>query len=305
MAIVEGRIGSLARTHDLLSKSSWIGADLGNIVDDELRPYRTGENTKIAASGPTVTLPPATAQILALTVHELATNAAKYGALSSASGRVSLTWELQNANLVLKWIESPGLAIRPPTRQGYGIKMISASIERQLGGRATFDWTAEGLRCTLTVPFDSKKAATRRGQVGGGARDQAGGLKSQGSEFDRVLLVEDEALVGLMMKSMLTELGYFVVGPYARLTDAISAARDGKLDAAILDVNIGGEWVYPIAEILADRNVPFAFVTGYGAQSIDQRFAQIPVVQKPISRDGLQNVLAKRPSQSRRVTELG
>ena len=257
------------------------------------------------ASGPTVTLPPAAAQILALTVHELATNAAKYGALSSASGRVSLTWELQNGSLILKWVESPGLPVRPPTRQGYGIKMISASIERQLGGRAMFDWNAEGLRCALTVPFDNKQAEARRGHAEGGGPDQAGGLKSKSAELDRVLLVEDEALVGMMMKSVLTELGYFVVGPYARLADATSAARDGKLDAAILDVNLGGEWVYPIAEILIDRSVPFAFVTGYGAQSIDERFAQIPIIQKPISRDRLQNVLAKRTKQSRRVTEPG
>jgi PAS domain S-box-containing protein len=292
LAVVEGRIGALARTHDLLSKSRWIGADLNTIVNDELAPYRVDGNKTIAASGPNVTLPPATAQILALAFHELATNAAKYGALSTVSGCVKLTWQLQHGTLIIKWAESLGSPVRPPTRQGYGIKMISASVERQLGGHASFAWKPEGLCCTLTVPFDGNKAAGE--QKSKDAADHKKADVSKSLMADRVLLVEDEALIGMMMKNMLTELGLSVVGPYARMAEALTAARNGTFDAAILDVNLDGELAYPIADILIDRKLPFAFITGYDTQSIDERFAQIPTIQKPIARDVLQSVLTTR-----------
>jgi PAS domain S-box-containing protein len=304
VAVVEGRIGSLARTHDLLSKSRWIGADLSTIVSDELAPYRDG-NGKIAASGPNVTLPPATAQILALAFHELATNAAKYGALSSASGGVRLVWELQQGTLTVKWAESLGSLVRPPTRQGYGIKMISASVERQLGGHARFDWRAEGLQCTLSVPFSGAKAGVEQRSAGATDPDKAGVGRAKSLVADRVLLVEDEALIGMMMKNMLLELGLYVVGPYARMADALSAARDETFDAAILDVNLDGELAYSIADILIDRNLPFAFVTGYGTQSIDERFAHIPIIQKPVGRDVLRNVFIPRTRPARRITRAG
>jgi two-component sensor histidine kinase/DNA-binding response OmpR family regulator len=300
VAVVEGRIGSLARTHDLLSKSRWIGADLRTIVNDELAPYRDG-NGKIATSGPNVTLPPATAQILALAFHELATNAAKYGALSSASGCVRLAWQLQHGTLVVTWAESLGSPVRPPTRQGYGIKMISTSVERQLGGHARFDWEPEGLHCTLRVPFSGAKVGAEQKSVGAAGPDKAGVLKSKSLVADRVLLVEDEALIGMMMKNMLAELGLSVVGPYARMADALSAARQESFDAAILDVNLNGELTYPIADILIDRNLPFAFVTGYDTQSIDERFAQIPIIQKPVARGVLQTVFATRTRRARRI----
>jgi two-component sensor histidine kinase/DNA-binding response OmpR family regulator len=301
VAVVEGRIGSLARTHDLLSKSRWIGADLRTIVNDELAPYRDG-NGKITTSGPNITLPPATAQILALAFHELATNAAKYGALSSISGCVRLAWQLQHGTLIVTWAESLGSPVRPPTRQGYGVKMISTSVERQLGGHARFDWRPEGLHCTLTLPFTGAKAVAEQKSASAADPDKARVVKSKGLVADRVLLVEDEALIGMMMKNMLTELGLSVVGPYARMGDALSAARDESFDAAILDVNLDGELTYQIAEILIDRNLPFAFVTGYGTQSIDERFAQIPIIQKPIARGVLQNVFAPRTRAARRVT---
>jgi PAS domain S-box-containing protein len=294
VSVVEGRIGALARTHDLLSKSRWIGADLNTIVNDELAPYRVDGNRTIAAAGPNVTLPPPTAQILALAFHELATNAAKYGALSTASGRVRLTWQAQHGNLIIEWAESSGSSVRPPTRQGYGIKMISASVERQLGGHASFNWRPEGLCCTLAVPLGGNKIGGEPKSKDAANHAKADVVKSKSLMADRVLLVEDEALIGMMMKTMLTELGLSVVGPYARMADALSAARNGTFDAAILDVNLDGELAYPIADILIDRNLPFAFITGYDTQSIDARFAQIPTIQKPIARDVLQTVLTTR-----------
>src|SRR5205085_8187582 len=132
---VEGRIRALSRAHMLLSRSRWEGAAMRKLVEEELAPYRTSEAESVSAIGPEVVLQPATAQALALALHELATNAAKYGALSTAAGKVRLSWELKPDNLVLQWTETGGPPINPPHSEGYGTRVISASIERQLGGQ--------------------------------------------------------------------------------------------------------------------------------------------------------------------------
>src|SRR5882724_13603626 len=108
IAAVEGRIRALSRAHELLSHSRWEGANLGRLIDEELEPYRTRDADRIVTLGPPVVLQPAVAQTLALALHELATNAAKYGALSHAKGRVQIEWELNPESLWLVWLESDG-----------------------------------------------------------------------------------------------------------------------------------------------------------------------------------------------------
>ena len=110
-------------------------------------------------AGPEVFLEPATAQILALALHELATNAAKYGALSSTQGSVRLSWELGRSRLVLQWVESGGPSVQRPRSEGYGTRVIGASVERQLDGSAVFDWHPEGLRFTMSIPLGEKARA--------------------------------------------------------------------------------------------------------------------------------------------------
>jgi len=94
----------------------------------------------------------------------------------------------------------------------------------------------------------------------------------------------------MVMRDMLVELGFLVIGPFSRAADAAAAAASEPIDAAVLDINLDGELVYPVAEELARRDVPFIFVTGYGAESIERRFAHVPVLQKPIERPMLEGV---------------
>jgi two-component sensor histidine kinase/DNA-binding response OmpR family regulator len=291
IAAVEGRITALSRAHVLLSQSRWQGANLSRILDEELDPYRRSEAEKILTSGPEVFLEPATAQILALALHELATNAAKYGALSSSSGRVMLSWELGPSCLVLQWIESGGPNVQPPRSEGYGTRVIGASVERQLDGCATFDWHPDGLRFTMSIPLGEK--AKPEEAAPGDRRtppEGNGAAPRQVMPGNRLLLVEDEALTGMMMSDMLTELGFDVIGPFGRVADAMAAVGREDFQAAVLDVNLDGEMVYPVADAVLARGVPFVFVTGYSAEGIDRRFAQVPVLQKPIERQMLQNV---------------
>jgi PAS domain S-box-containing protein len=290
-AAVDGRIGALARAHTLLAQSRWQGADLARLLAEELAPFRTDGAERIATAGPDISLEPRTAQTLALALHELSTNAAKYGSLSVASGRVAVRWELQPQGLLVHWSESGGPPPRPPAAPGFGIRLISASVERQLGGEAGFDWRSEGLHCVLRVPrreyidaLASRAAAQWR--IGEDRPD----LPLRLEAGNRVLLVEDEILVAMMMKDILTELGFSVIGPFSRLSEAMVAAVHEDINAGIIDVNLGGEFVYPVADVLAARKIPFVFITGYGVESIDSRFGYVPIVKKPVQRQVLQKI---------------
>ena len=105
-----------------------------------------------------------------------------------------------------------------------------------------------------------------------------------------MLLVEDEALVAMMIQETLAEFGFQVIGPVSSASEALSASRDSQLDAAVLDINLGDGLVYTVAEILSKRGVPFVFVTGYDAESVDSRFTGVPILQKPIERNMLQKI---------------
>jgi PAS domain S-box-containing protein len=288
VAAIEGRIKALARAHTLLSESRWEGADLATLVGEELDPYRAAD--KVAIDGPDISLHSSTAQGLALALHELATNAAKHGALSSAKGKVNLIWQLRPDVLLLNWVESGGPQIAPPAAKSFGLRVIRASVEQQLGGEVAFDWNPNGLRCSFSIPRQNmmksrQPSAARSAAVPHGTFN---GVKVAGKP--RVLLVEDEALVAMMIQECLGEFGYQVLGPIATAGEAAAKAKDGEFEAAVLDINLGDGAVYPIADLLAARGVPFVFVTGYDAETVEARFRKVPVLQKPIERDMLKKI---------------
>ena len=108
-----------------------------------------------------------------------------------------------------------------------------------------------------------------------------------------------------MMTEALSEIGFEIIGPFGKMDYQLGAAVSGEIDAAILDVNIGGELVYPIAEILTAREIPFAFVTGYSEENIDQRFANVRVMQKPVERKALQAIfLPAEPVMAERSDQV-
>jgi PAS domain S-box-containing protein len=148
---VEGRIQALANVHSLFAATRWIGAELSTIAKQELAPYSATEEKRVRIDGPQVLLEPDTAQAVAVTLHELATNAVKYGALSKANGHIDLKWSHEaNGCLNLRWIETGGPTVQPPTRRGFGGRVIEQMIA-QLKGDSRFEWRAEGLVCKITL----------------------------------------------------------------------------------------------------------------------------------------------------------
>jgi PAS domain S-box-containing protein len=148
---VEGRIQALANVHSLFVATRWIGAEVSTIAQQELAPYSTPGQKRVRIDGPQVFLGPDNAQAVAVTLHELATNAVKYGALSTANGHIDLKWSHDaNGRLNLRWIETGGPTVQPPTRRGFGGRIIEQMIA-QLKGESRFDWRAEGLVCEIIL----------------------------------------------------------------------------------------------------------------------------------------------------------
>lgn len=154
-AAFEARIMALSHAHDLLSRSSWRGADLRAILTRELRPYGT-DRTDL--TGGPVRLTPRAAVALGMAVHELASNAAKHGALSNGDGRIAADWHLDGPAdgrcLTIAWRETGGPAVTPPARRGFGSRLIRMSLEGELGGKAALHFDRDGLKCDISVPYE-------------------------------------------------------------------------------------------------------------------------------------------------------
>jgi two-component sensor histidine kinase len=150
--LIEGRIDALAKVHALFVQSRWAGAELHSLVTQELLPYRDETETRVRIDGPAVMLEPYSAQAIAITLHELATNAAKYGSLSAADGHVEVTWSrMAGGRLSLRWIELGGPTVTPPTHRGFGTRVMENIIAGQLKGEVRFDWRDQGLCCEIVL----------------------------------------------------------------------------------------------------------------------------------------------------------
>jgi two-component system CheB/CheR fusion protein len=154
-AALDHRIKSLANTHELLSQGQWRGVSLAEIVRREFAPYAANKTT---IEGPSVTLKAEATQAVAMVLHELTTNAAKYGGLSARGGGVLLRWRwLRNGSgsrLAIEWQEAGGPQVAPPSRSGYGTSIVREVIPFELGGVVDLVFAADGVRCRLEIPAD-------------------------------------------------------------------------------------------------------------------------------------------------------
>lgn len=158
-AAIAGRLRALSNAHTLLAESRWAGAKLRSLVMEELAPYDLEGTGRADIIGPELVLQPHLAQTIAMVLHELATNAIKYGALSIPSGRLRVAWSRGETDLVLRWSESDGPPVKPPQRQGFGTRVVDKVIQ-ELEGKLRFEWNPDGVACEITIPVDQLAGST-------------------------------------------------------------------------------------------------------------------------------------------------
>ncbi len=167
-----GRIHALTAAYSLLSRESWSGVQLDEIVTEELRPFMARDRTNVVITGPPVLLDSRGALALGMALHELATNAAKYGALSVPEGDVAVTWTVERTDsgehFVLEWVERNGPPVKEPAKRGFGSMLIERALGHDLSGKATIEFSSEGVRATVRAPVSTSAGEPTRAAVGQG-----------------------------------------------------------------------------------------------------------------------------------------
>lgn len=285
---LRGRIQALAFAHDQVARGG-DGGRLSDLVGAELGPYRGQGGVQV--SGPEVWLDSRSFSVMALVLHELATNAAKYGALSVEGGRLDLLWREVEGNVEIEWRERGGPPVARPGRTGFGTALIDRSIPYDLGGESELHFDPEGMTARFVLPGKHVTVTPAMVHGAGPAPAVVALAGDRLPEGLRVLLLEDQLLIAMDAEAMLEEAGA-VVTTTSTLAEARRRMRDDTPDVAVLDVNIGQDTSLPIAEELARSGVPFVFATGYGEDGQVRGFDS-PVVRKPYDRVSLVGAICR------------
>jgi len=305
------RLQALSRAHNLLTQSSWQGAELLPLIREQL--IFTDSNERISYAGPKVSLEPQIALHISMVLHELGTNARKYGSLSVPRGRVSLNWSVQSTRskedptLLLKWQERGGPSVAAPIKQGFGTVLIQQSIQTH-GGDVIIDYGPEGVTCEIKVPLGqemNKNVETHEMPPLDSSLEGASEKSGTSIEGKRILIVDDEPLLLMDLEDTLTNSGCVIVGPASTLPQAKVLIDRAEFDAALLDVNLGGQRVDELAAALTQNNTPFAFVTGYGREGLPQSFRHAPLVGKPFSQQQLLEVVRQLVAPKTNIVHFG
>lgn len=265
---LDGRIHAMSAAHDLLRRSSWTGVDLHELVAGALAPFRSRTDNDIVIEGERIRLTSKFAQSMALVLHELVTNAVKHGALSVEGGTVSVNWSrivaADGDRIQFSWKERGGPPCANPIRNGFGLTVIRSAAS-ECGGQAEMKLAAEGFEFNFEGDLSTRTqmVGPRHIAIVPKMRTLQPDAIAPSQKGCKILLIEDEALIALQLKLDLEDEGHVVVGPFAQLSEALSAATDSEFDIALIDINLGADNSAPIAEVLDSRRVPFAFTTGY------------------------------------------
>jgi PAS domain S-box-containing protein len=282
-----GRLKAMASAHTLLTATRWRGAAIAHIVNAELGGMAPGQTRW---EGPDILLTPRATNALALALHELATNAVKFGALSTDQGRVDVRWQLSNdGGFRLDWTEGGGPLVAAPVRVGFGSTLLNKVTGRELGGEVRIDFLATGVRACLTSDASALSEpavepvpapAVLEPTVAGASQGDDTARRAAKIRGMRILIVEDSLLLSLELESGLIEAGAVVVGQAADVAEGLVMSAL-PMDAAVLDANLNGESVAPVARALEARGIPFIFATGYGDNTAAPQGFSAPFIRKP------------------------
>jgi CheY-like chemotaxis protein len=242
--------------------------------------------------GPDIALDPKAFATLALVIHEMMTNSAKYGALADSTGQVQVLWRLdQGASLVIDWKESGGPPVQPPSRRGFGTTIIERSVPFDLKGDAEIRFELLGVQARFVIPanFIVVVASVADGPSRTAVKQEEA-LRLSGN----ALIVEDNLIIAMGAEVTLLELGARHVETAPSVNQALKAIERSVPSFALLDINLGAESSIAVGHKLSELGVPFIFATGYGERApIPQELSAAPVIQKPYTRELVEKALLK------------
>jgi len=281
VATLKGRIQALALAHDQVVRGDG-GGRFSALLEAELSPYRTSAEA-LELRGPNLLLDARAFSVLALVLHELATNAAKYGALSRAGGKLSVTWAVDAGGACdISWCEHGGPAVCPPTRSGFGSVLIERSIPFDLGGTSALEYRPEGLLGLFRIPAKHLTLIEDPDTDAPSTTPAPAPVDCARLVDACVLILEDQLVIAVGLEQILAD---------AQVEDVITASSEAetmklllgrKPDVAVLDINLGTGTSIAVAEELTRLDIPFLFATGYGdSVSIPGHLKHVPVVRKP------------------------
>ena len=288
---LEQRISALAAAHDLAVGEQQGGVSLRRLLETELRPYLGESNAQVTLSGPTVGLRADVAPMLALVVHEVVTNAAKYGALSDEDGVVRVRWSQSDSGLRLGWREMGGPLVEPPTRRGFGTTLLERAISYEFDGTVESRFPPTGFQLDLTLP--TAALVDLAGEPETGLVGQIGRITRVASGRT-ALLVEDNLVLAMDMVDTLSRLGAEQIETAGTIDDALLRVHRDRFDLAVLDMNLRGVVSFKVAMELKKSGIPFVFVTGYGSSiDIPHELADVPILTKPVEDATLAEALSE------------
>ncbi|MEM5521429.1 HWE histidine kinase domain-containing protein [Sulfitobacter sp. AS59] len=291
-SVLEDRIFALARAHDQLTQTEWNWVPFRSLVETEVKAFLTSKASRVNITGDEIELSPTAFSTLALVIHELVTNSAKYGALKDTSGRVVLDVRLQPDGVAkLSWCEENGPPVQPPKRRGFGSTIIQRSIPFELKGQADTRYRVTGFEADFVLPSAHvRKAESTVIKFEDDATTKASDVRLQGE----CLVLEDNMVIALDAADMLSDLGAKHVSTASSVATALPLIEKRDIYFALLDVNLGDETSLPVIEKCLELGIPTVLATGYGANSaVVERFPDVPVLNKPYNSDSLKQVAAK------------
>lgn len=280
---LKGRIQALALAHDQIARGDQ-GGSLRKLLEAELTPYRDRASA-IVLGGEELWLDSLAFSVMALVLHELSTNAAKYGALSSSRGQLEVTWQSTvEGDCEIIWQESGGPKVSPPTRTGFGTALISRSVPYDLGGESDVEYAVNGVRARFLLP--ARHVAHLHIQVDGNKQVPCPESNQQfrGSPLSgiKVLVVEDQMLIAMDLEALLAVHGITDTVTSGSSEDALRVLKSFVPDVAVLDVNLRVGTSISVANELSCRNIPFVFATGYDDKFwLPPELSAARVVRKP------------------------
>lgn len=281
----EGRLRALSFAHDQ-SFGGRDGGELKGLIEAEAGMHRFAKlPDRIQISGDHIGLTERAFGVFALLLHEMMTNAAKYGSLSVPSGKLEISWTIaENGDCRIFWKESGGPQVVAPTRRGFGSNLIEKTVSHDLGGHIDIDFAPAGLQARITIPSEHLREVVDLPPPSTTLAEATFKPLYRMS----VLLVEDQSLIAMDTEELLRSLGAEEVSVAANVGTALKVLAEESPDCAVLDLNLGSSTSEDVARELEKRGIPYVFATGYrDGVHIPADFTAIPVVRKPVSQAAL------------------